>query len=270
MTNSPEHNESAQETSEQDSSAQDVALPLEKESVLKQLPIIGGIVLFVRSRLVQGLLLALPIAITFWILHWLYRTLRDVLIDPVARVVSWVSLRFVENSDEAMGESLPYWFDSWAAPVIAVAIILGLLYFFGMFFQSRIHRLIDWFLLQVPVVTNVYSAVRQVFTAIQREDGGSKKKFQRVVLVPFPHQGMRAPAFVTSSCTDKATGRKILCVYVPTTPIPTSGYMLMVPEEDVTDLSWDLNETLQAIVSGGIAVPEEVDYFPPAIEDAAE
>ena len=62
--------------------------------------------------------------------------------------------------------------------------------------------------------------------------------------------------------TRKAPGKTILCVYVPTTPIPTSGYMLMLPEDDVTELSWSLDETLQAIVSGGITVPEKVDYFP--------
>ena len=73
---------------------------------------------------------------------------------------------------------------------------------------------------------------------------------------------MRVPAFVTSSCKDIHTGKTILCVYVPTTPVPTSGYMLLVPEEDVTELNWDLNDTLQAIVSGGISVPEEVGYYP--------
>ena len=73
---------------------------------------------------------------------------------------------------------------------------------------------------------------------------------------------MKVPAFVTSSCVDVATGKTILCVYVPTTPVPTSGYMLMLPEEDATEVSWSLDDTLQAIMSGGISVPEKVEYFP--------
>jgi len=220
---------------------------------------------FIRMRVVQGLFLALPIAITFWILHWLYRTLRDVLIDPVAVIVRWATMQFyagdaatVENAQE-----LPLWFDYYAAPLIALATVIALLYFFGMFFQSRLHRLLDWVLMQVPVVTHIYSAVRKVFSALQEQQNNAKR-FQRVVLVSFPHTGMKAPAFVTSTCIDTATGKNILCVYVPTTPVPTSGYMLMVPEEEVTDLSWDLNETLQAIVSGGISVPNHVDYSQPA------
>ena len=51
-------------------------------------------------------------------------------------------------------------------------------------------------------------------------------------------------------------------MYVPTTPVPTSGYMLLVPEEEVIAVNWDLEETLQAIVSGGITVPNEVSYYP--------
>ena len=66
---------------------------------------------------------------------------------------------------------------------------------------------------------------------------------------------------------DTATNKTILCVYVPTTPVPTSGYMLMVPEENVVALNWDLQETLQAIVSGGITVPGKVSYGPSLLID---
>ncbi len=67
------------------------------------------------------------------------------------------------------------------------------------------------------------------------------------------------------------THRKILCVYVPTTPVPTSGYMLLVPEDEVVDVNWDLQETLQAIVSGGITVPRDVIYdrHPIALPESA-
>jgi uncharacterized membrane protein len=91
---------------------------------------------------------------------------------------------------------------------------------------------------------------------------GEFSRFKRVVLVAFPHPGMRSPGFVTASCRDEATGRTILCVYVPTTPIPTSGYMLMVPEDEVTELDWSLEETIQAVVSFGLTTPHTVQYFP--------
>ncbi|MCH8226052.1 MAG: DUF502 domain-containing protein [Chloroflexi bacterium] len=106
----------------------------------------------------------------------------------------------------------------------------------------------------------IYGAASRMFQSLGGT--GDMSRFKRVVLVSFPHLGMRVPAFVTSSCRDLSTGRTILCVYVPTTPIPTSGYMLLVPEEDVTDLDWSLEETIQAVVSFGLTAPDEVRYYP--------
>jgi len=238
---------------------------LEPDSVEKPpFRVLRSLYLFIRMRLVQGLFVSLPFAITFWILHWLYSTLRVVIIDPIARmIITVLSGQFVTLDDK-----LPAWLENFGAPLLAVVIVLTVLYFLGMFFQSRIHRLFDWIFMQVPVVTNIYSAVRQVFVALGDQQN-SAARFKRVVLVSFPHPGTKVPAFVTSTCVDEATGQTILCVYVPTTPVPTSGYMLMVPEDDVMELDWDLNQTLQAIVSGGISVPKVVQYFPEIQQSAS-
>ncbi|MCH7725426.1 MAG: DUF502 domain-containing protein [Planctomycetes bacterium] len=210
----------------------------------------------VRSRIVGGLMFVLPLVITFYILKWLYEMLIDLVIEPVMDLMKWAI-------GQASGENtikLPTP-EEWIIPVTAVAIIIVLLYLLGMFFQSRLHKTLDVILLRVPIVTQIYKMVRNVVISIRQQQTDTKR-FKRVVLVQFPHPGMRVPAFVTSSCIDENTGQTILCVYVPTTPVPTSGYMLMVPEEEVTELGWDLDETLQAIISGGITVPKTVQYFP--------
>jgi uncharacterized membrane protein len=82
--------------------------------------------------------------------------------------------------------------------------------------------------------------------------------------VPFPHPGMRLPAIVTAVSHDIVTNKVVLCVYVPTTPIPTSGFFVMIPEEEVTELNWDVQQTLQAIISGGLTAPPRVSYNKPA------
>ncbi len=247
-----------------------------------------SLIRFIRNRFIAGLMASLPIVITIFIIYYLYSTLRRFVIDPVARLV----LAFSKQADPIPAvppEDVPGWFAQYMrdgertakmpdwfayyldtqqpseqelfwAPIIAAIIVLMLLYFFGMFFQTRLHRMLDWVLLNLPGVTTIYTAVRNVVSSLTQTQN-QQEKFKRVVLVKFPHDGMQVPAFVTSSCVDSKTGKKILCVYVPTTPVPTSGYMLMVPEEDVIELTWDLNETLQAIVSGGITVPEKVDYY---------
>jgi uncharacterized membrane protein len=101
--------------------------------------------------------------------------------------------------------------------------------------------------------------VSRVFQSLKGQ--GELTRFKRVVLVSFPHPGMRVPGFVTSSCRNVDTQKTILCVYIPTTPVPTSGYMLLIPEENVTELDWPLEQTIQAVVSFGITAPDRVRYY---------
>jgi uncharacterized membrane protein len=205
----------------------------------------------IRGRLLAGLLLVLPILITFWVIHWLYSGLEKYVIDPFALLV----LRQVRQPDT----ELPYWFENYAAPCIAIFIVLLLLYVLGFFARSRLRRVLDWVLLRVPVISAVYKSVQSVFQTLDKQR--EQKRAQRVVMIAFPHPGMKALAFVTATCRDRETGKAILCVYVPTTPVPTSGYFLLVPEEEVMDLNWSAEEGLQTIISGGLTAPPEISYY---------
>ena len=204
---------------------------------------------FIRNRVIAGIFVVLPVFITYAVIHWLYTTAYTVAIGPIAG-----GLRHAWG--KADGE--PGWLLSTVSSIAAIMVVLSVLYIAGIFFRSRLHRALDWILSNVPGVNTIYSSVSNVINAVSNSQG--KRNFKRVVLIEFPHAGMKAPAFVTSECTETTTGKTILCVYVPTTPVPTSGYMLMVPEEEVVALNWDLEETLQAIVSGGITVPPKVTY----------
>lgn len=209
----------------------------------------------VQARIIGGLLLVLPIVITFWILYWLYTLLQLYVIGPVAWVVGWVIQRFIP----AERLVTVAWLMPLIDAVLAVACIVGILWFLGLFVQTRLHRAVDWLLLRVPLVTHVYKAVRNVLHSLGQASAGQANR--RVVLVNFPHPGVRAPGFVTSSCIDRTTGQTILCVFVPMSPFPTSGFLLTVPESDVIDADWDMDETLQAIISGGMSAPREIRYM---------
>ena len=202
-----------------------------------------------RNRVIAGLFVVLPLLITYWVIQWLYEFFYRYLIGPVS---GWLLERWFPGQND-----LPNWIQYGAGPISALIMIVGLLFIAGMFLNSRLHRFVDWSLNNVPGINLVYSVVSNVFTAVRRSQLASDN-FKRAVLVEFPHPGMKVPAFVTSETKDEVTGQNILCVYVPTTPVPTSGYMLMVPENKVVSLDWDLQETLQAIVSGGITTR----YFP--------
>jgi len=213
-----------------------------------------------RNRLIAGLFVVLPFVITWLVVKWLYDTIISVIIGPVANLL----IDIWSPEEIANGEDPSTWLTSFLASLAALILVLGVLFIAGMFFRSRTHRLADWFFSTVPGVNTVYSAVSNVFEAISSSQS-NEERFKRVVLVQFPHPGTKVPAFVTSECTDINTGRKILCIYVPTTPVPTSGYMLLVPEDEVVEVNWDLQEALQAIVSGGITVPKDVIYDQPKI-----
>ncbi len=231
----------------------------------------------IRNRIIAGLVVVLPLFITWIVIKWLYDTLVTLLIGPIRDMLIriWYPVSGMEapasapqdelqgnapfEGIEAVGSEVNDWLISGFASVAAFVLVLGLLFIAGMFFQSRLHRFVDWALSSVPGVKTIYTAVKNVVDAFQSSTQGADQ-FKRVVLVNFPHSGMKAPAFVTSEIRDSNNDRTILCIYVPTTPIPTSGYMLLVPEEDVVPLDWDLQETLQAIVSGGISVPDQVRY----------
>lgn len=203
-----------------------------------------------RNRVIAGIFVVLPVFITYAVIRWLYDTAYTLAIGPIASGLrqAWGS----GNAEPSLALNV-------ASSIAAIMVVLSILYVAGMFFRSRIHRAVDWVLLNVPGVNTVYSSVSNVVNALSSSH--EKQNFKRVVLIEFPHPGMKAPAFVTSECTEESTGKVILCVYVPTTPVPTSGYMLLIPEENVVALNWDLEETLQAIVSGGITVPPRVTYY---------
>ncbi len=205
----------------------------------------------IRTRIVSGLILALPIVLTFWIIYWLYSTLKQLILDPIAWAITYLL------DIDAIGD-LPRWWNQLAAPLVSIILVLLVLYVLGLIVHSRLHRAVDWVLLRLPLVTTIYKAIRNVFHSLENQAQSSR--FQRVVLVEFPHPGMRALAFVTSSLLDATTGKTILSVCVLTGVVPPAGFTLFVPEEGVIDLGWSVNQTLQAILSGGITVPSAIPF----------
>ena len=202
-----------------------------------------------RNRMIAGLFVLLPIYITFEIVRWLYVTLQYYAIGPIASFI-----RNYTFKDAA----IPGHILQGLSVILALFVVLAILMVAGVFAKTRFMSAAEWLVEKVPGVNLIYRVVSNVFDGISQSH--STKDFKRVVLVEFPHPGMRVPAFVTSECVDESTAEIILCVYVPTTPLPSSGYMLMVPEGKTTPLNWSLEETLQAIVSGGITVPKKVNW----------
>jgi uncharacterized membrane protein len=213
----------------------------------------------VRSRLISGLVFCLPIAITFSIVYWLLLTMKQFVLDPLAGLINGLQL-WARRSPSLQTFELPEWWVKIVSPILAILLGLGTLYFLGLAFRSWVYRMIDWVMLHVPVVATIYRAVRNVVESLgsQFQGGGG---FKRVVLVEFPHPGMRSLGLVTNSLRDATTGRTILTVCVMTGVMPPTGFTLFVPEDSVTNIAWNVNDSLQAILSGGITTPPTIHYF---------
>ena len=133
-----------------------------------------------RNRIVAGLFVALPLFITFLVLDWIYRVMVKNIIGPIARKL--LEIWFPQKTPE----DLPFWIEYLFAPTVAFLVVLAILFVAGMFFQSRLHRTLDWILLNVPGVNLIYSAVKNVVDAIQQSNHVTDQ-YKRVVLVEFPH-----------------------------------------------------------------------------------
>jgi uncharacterized membrane protein len=151
-----------------------------------------------------------------------------------------------------------YWYWSLVAFAVAVFLVgvIGLLArnYFG-------KRLIEWVedaLLQVPLLNKIYVAIKQVNDAFS---SGKRTAFRTVVLVEFPSAGMHSIGFVTNehpAHLPAKGGEKLICVFVPTTPNPTSGFLVLIPEEKVTKLDISVAEGIKYIISLGSLAPEAI------------
>jgi uncharacterized membrane protein len=124
-------------------------------------------------------------------------------------------------------------------------------------------KLIDYLerlVLRLPLVETIYNATKRFLQNLRKPPGGG----QRVVLISFPTPGMKAVGFLTRVLTDSETGRELAAVYVPTAPNPTSGYIEIVPMEDVVATDWTMEEAMTFVVTGGTNSPPSICFGAPA------
>lgn len=206
-----------------------------------------------RGNFLTGLAVLLPTVITLAVIKWLFGTIAtftDLLLFFLPTTLT--------HADGGKGPMFWYW--SLAALVLAVALVsvVGLLtrYYIG-------KRLIEWLditMLRVPLLNKIYGTIKQVNEAFST---GSKTSFKTVVLVEFPREGTQSIGFITSEQhaeVQMKTKEKVVCVFVPTTPNPTSGFLILVPEEKVTKLDMSVADGIKYIISLGAISP---DYSPP-------
>jgi uncharacterized membrane protein len=204
-----------------------------------------------RTDFVTGLAVVLPGIVSIAVIVWLFGTVSrftDTLLFFLPK--TWT------HADRGAGAILWYW--SFTALALAALLIGAMGRLTRYYVGKKIVELLDRALLHIPLLNKIYGTLKQVNEAF----GSSNTSFKQVVLVPFPHPGQHAIGFLTGAGykeVQEKTGHAVLSVFVPTTPNPTSGFLIMFPESEVIKLEMSVADGIKLIISLGAVAPE---YLP--------
>lgn len=192
-----------------------------------------------RNYLLTGILVTAPITITVWI--------------------SWQILLFFEATARHLVPK--EWYPDIAIPGLGLLVVFIGLILIGALTAGLVGRLFvrasERILNGMPVVRSVYGAVKQILETVLAQRATA---FRQVVLVEYPRRGIWAVGFVSGATkgeVQRKLDQELVNVFLPTTPNPTSGFLLFVPAGDVTVLDMTIEEGIKLVVSGGIVTPED-------------
>ncbi len=216
-----------------------MGLPIHPTEPGKRLTFFG----YLRARFVTGLFVSFPLVVTLFFGRFLF-DLIDRWADPISR--------------QLFRRPVP----GFGAAVFVVGVFL-----LGVLAHNVIGRRVLQFgeklFARIPVLRAVYTGTREVTRAFA---GNRAKSFRRVVLVPFPNEGVWAVAFVTTEFEEATPGgvRRVVAVFMPTTPNPTTGFFLVYPEAAIRATEMTVEEALRMVISGGLVSAGQGRVFPVA------
>ena len=204
-----------------------------------------GLFAGLRASFLTGLVVVAPAVLTIWLIRAFVEFVDS-------RVVPLIPVRWLP-------EPLP----TLNIPGVGVVIALLFVLIVGWLAKGFIGRsLINWaedLVARMPVVRSIYNAIKQLAETVFAQ---SSTSFKRACIVEYPRPGLWAVAFVSTETKGevarKLDGEKLISVFLPTTPNPTSGFLLFVPEKDVTYLDMSIEDAAKLIISAGLVTPDSV------------
>jgi len=188
----------------------------------------------IRNKVLAGLLILGPLGLTIIVLRWIFNFF-----------------------DSFLGTYMRDRFE-WYIPGMGIILTLIVVYFIGLlasnFFGRRILKLVDNLLHRLPIVKNIYSTAKGIFQAFSMQ---GKSNFKKVVLIQYPRKGLWTLAFVTGS-TIGDNNEAYYSMFVPSTPNPTTGYVLFINQKEIVETRFSVEEGLKLLISGGMILPDQM------------
>lgn len=209
-----------------------------------------------RNYFLTGLIIVGPVGITIYILWW-FVGLIDAWVKP------WVPQQYLPEN------YLPF-----SVPGVGLIFaILGLMLIGALAANLFGRTIVSWgemMLDRMPIVRNVYRALKQIFETVLSKSSAS---FQKVGLIEYPRRGIYSLVFISTETKGEITqklddGDGLLSVFLPTTPNPTSGFLLFVPRRDVLILDMSVEEAAKMVISAGLVVPDYQERLQELAADA--
>lgn len=204
--------------------------------------------IFLQRAMIAGVLATLPLAVTYWFVTFIFKKFSG-FVQPYLEMVM-LKFHIV----------IPFYVQN----IISFSIIVLALIFIGLlarnFVGRQFLRLIESIAENIPIVRSVYSSIRQIVDAFQTTSGSS---FKKVVMIEYPRKGLYSFGFITKDSSEflnEATGQVCVNIFIPTTPNPTSGFILIVPKEDVMDPGIPIEDGIKFIISAGLVEPFDKNY----------
>lgn len=225
-----------------------------------------------RRRFLLGIVVFAPFGLTIWILVKFVTFSKNILMKPI--------IGFLDQllEQDTTGNLVEYFFDSqkgeyllwvqYSSLFISIVITLVILYMIGLlsstFFGRRYIAAGERLLKRIPGVQFCYGTIKQVIEILSRPQA---QAFQKVVLIEYPRKGIRGLAFFTGITFISEFNQILVNVFIPTTPNPTSGFLLLMQPEEVLDTNLTVAEATRFIISGGVVPIDNLKTEPFPIED---
>jgi uncharacterized membrane protein len=214
-----------------------------------------------RNRIIAGTLFMIPILVTIWFVHVFLNSIYA-RIEPALRphIVAWGPAEWRNVPPDTVPPGTAYWL---VGVGLSVMVVLAILYLVGLIttrtFARRLITLGERLVVRIPFVKFFYKTSKQIVDTFGATTQSTAKK---VCVIDFFRTGMKTLAFATGETPMRDSEKPYVNLFVPTTPNPTSGYLVLLPQDQVWEADLSLEEAMTLIVSGGILPPDQLRVRP--------